>query len=897
MSGSYEIDTPAKLQWLRESAAVSGAMANSYKLTASVNMTGCTWTEGIATTGTPFSGTFDGNGRTISNLTINNTSGNTGIALFRYLTGTLKDLTLASPSVTGTSNHVAAFVGEVRSGATVTNLTATGVSISGGQQTGGAFGRTADGSTVQGISVSGTVSAPSGVGGGIVGSAEGSMSGLTSTATVTGDYNLGGLAGMVTTTGSITNSSSSGNVTGTSSIGGAAGGMSGTNPNCATLTGVTTSGQVSGSSQVGGLVGYVNCYFIVRSSSSATVTATGNQAGGLLGYENFGGSITGSYFTGQVQAAEQVGGIAGATRSPVTDSYSTGTVTATAAPNGGRAGGLVGWLLSGAVLTRTYATGAVTAPSSGSPSVGGLVGNYSGGTITASVWDTQTTGQSTSGGTGAKGYTTQQMRDHVLYDADNLNWPITDGISTGNGVSTGTTWSICSGAASGYPFLTRQGLSGTCRPTMAYMGNGNTGGTAPSDGSTPYVGGDTVTVLGNTGSLTKTSNTFVGWNTKANGTGTNYAPGDTFTISAPVMLFAVWASGPQVTYYANGGTGSVASTTGASGSTVTLSNGTGFTRSGFALSRWDTSSGGNGVSYSKGQSITMPGGGLNLFAVWTANATTTTAPPSTTNVATTTTVPASPSTTAPTATTTSLAQSTTGTAAPVQPGLTATTIAGQASSSTTVVRNGGAGLGGIPSVTTGPSTTTTSSSLPAAAGDAPDVEDIEPGRAGATVNGQPAVVTEEVEDGSLAVSVAGVRVLYTVTSADGTRKSISGGSVLALSAGDRVRVGFAGFADTAEASAWITPEGLLLGTTSLVDGAGSVEGAVPDDATSGERRLVTRAESPDGEPIVIAYGVTVVEKDAAGASWSVLLLVIVGLAVFAGLLVPAARRRRKEEDA
>jgi hypothetical protein len=41
----------------------------------------------------------------------------------------------------------------------------------------------------------------------------------------------------------------------------------------------------------------------------------------------------------------------------------------------------------------------------------------------------------------------------------------------------------------------------------------------------------------------------------------------------------------------------------------------------------------------------------------------------------------------------------------------------------------------------------------------------------------------------------------------------------------------------------------------------------------------------------------VVEKDAAGASWSVLLLVIVGLAVFAGLLVPAARRRRKEEDA
>ena len=41
---------------------------------------------------------------------------------------------------------------------------------------------------------------------------------------------------------------------------------------------------------------------------------------------------------------------------------------------------------------------------------------------------------------------------------------------------------------------------------------------------------DTVTVLGNTGSLVKTGYTFTGWNTAANGTGTGYSGGDTFAM-------------------------------------------------------------------------------------------------------------------------------------------------------------------------------------------------------------------------------------------------------------------------------------------------------------------------------------------------------------------------------
>lgn len=65
-------------------------------------------------------------------------------------------------------------------------------------------------------------------------------------------------------------------------------------------------------------------------------------------------------------------------------------------------------------------------------------------------------------------------------------------------------------------------------------------GTAPTDSSSPYAYGATVTVLGNTGSLVGPTGTttFDGWNTKADGTGTAYAASDTFTIEDDVVLYA-----------------------------------------------------------------------------------------------------------------------------------------------------------------------------------------------------------------------------------------------------------------------------------------------------------------------------------------------------------------------
>ena len=77
---------------------------------------------------------------------------------------------------------------------------------------------------------------------------------------------------------------------------------------------------------------------------------------------------------------------------------------------------------------------------------------------------------------------------------------------------------------------------------VTYNGNGKTSGTVPVDNKS-YASGSKVTVLKNTGNLVKTNYTFSGWNTLANGKGTNYnvnPPGNTFIINKSMTLYAKW---------------------------------------------------------------------------------------------------------------------------------------------------------------------------------------------------------------------------------------------------------------------------------------------------------------------------------------------------------------------
>ena len=94
--------------------------------------------------------------------------------------------------------------------------------------------------------------------------------------------------------------------------------------------------------------------------------------------------------------------------------------------------------------------------------------------------------------------------------------------------------------------------------TVTYAGNGSTVGAGPTDGH-KYKPGDAIAVLGNSGALTKAGFAFTAWNTKADGSGTSYAPAASFAMgNANVSLYAVWGSTYTVIYNGNGSTGGTA---------------------------------------------------------------------------------------------------------------------------------------------------------------------------------------------------------------------------------------------------------------------------------------------------------------------------------------------------
>lgn len=82
------------------------------------------------------------------------------------------------------------------------------------------------------------------------------------------------------------------------------------------------------------------------------------------------------------------------------------------------------------------------------------------------------------------------------------------------------------------PFLTYH--------TVYFDGNGQTEGVLPLFSITGLVN-STVTVPGNTGNLVKGSRAFIGWNTKADGTGYAFEPGDVFAMPADnLILYVAW---------------------------------------------------------------------------------------------------------------------------------------------------------------------------------------------------------------------------------------------------------------------------------------------------------------------------------------------------------------------
>ena len=160
--------------------------------------------------------------------------------------------------------------------------------------------------------------------------------------------------------------------------------------------------------------------------------------------------------------------------------------------------------------------------------------------------------------------------------------------------------------------------------TVTYSGNGSNGGSVPTD-SGAYLNGATVSVRTNSGSLTKTGFVFSGWNTLANGLGTDRATSSTFTMgTANVTLYAKWVAATYtVTYNGNGSDGgSVPTDSGAylNGATVSvLTNSGSLTKAGFVFSGWNTQADGLGTDRTASSTFAMGTANVTLYAKWIIN--------------------------------------------------------------------------------------------------------------------------------------------------------------------------------------------------------------------------------------------------------------------------------------
>jgi uncharacterized repeat protein (TIGR02543 family) len=154
--------------------------------------------------------------------------------------------------------------------------------------------------------------------------------------------------------------------------------------------------------------------------------------------------------------------------------------------------------------------------------------------------------------------------------------------------------------------------------TVTYNANGATSGTAPA--SQTKIAGTSLTLASNSGNLARPGYFFVGWNTAADGSGTLYAAGGSYTTDASVTLYAKWYALPTytITYNANGATsGTVpASQTKTNGIPLTLASNSGnLARTGYTFAGWNTAAAGSGTSYAAGANYTV-NVSVTLYAKW-----------------------------------------------------------------------------------------------------------------------------------------------------------------------------------------------------------------------------------------------------------------------------------------
>lgn len=155
---------------------------------------------------------------------------------------------------------------------------------------------------------------------------------------------------------------------------------------------------------------------------------------------------------------------------------------------------------------------------------------------------------------------------------------------------------------------------------VTYESNGGTGTVADSN---RYAQNKLAKVLSGDGLIAPEGKVFLGWNTKADGTGEMKYPGSSVLVTGNITLYAVWGNktpGTTLIYHANDGSDRKITEPYVNNATVTLRGKDTFTRSGYTFSGWNTQTDGKGTSFKPDDKVIVDNiESNNLYAVWTKN--------------------------------------------------------------------------------------------------------------------------------------------------------------------------------------------------------------------------------------------------------------------------------------
>ena len=453
----YEISTATQLK------AINNNLSACYKLTANIDLNGEDFTPlGNAESGT-FSGIFDGNGFTISNL---NVFSGKFAGLFGCNEGTIKNVKLSGIYVYGT-RYIGGVVGQNTTLGSVFNCSVSSGDIEADDgineiYAGGIIGYNegfVEGTFSNNANLKINNESSSAVAGGIIGKNNSVYSVNITDSTNTGNISAsgskntycGGLVGINTSAVEITNSTNTGNVSYSYTTSYSySGGFVGYNDNGAiTITNSTNTGNVSSSytdpySYFGGFVGYNSGYLTITDcTNSGNVLSSYDYysySGGFVGYNDNGAiTITNSTNTGNVSYSYSY--------SRRSRSYS---------------GGFVGYNDNGAItITNGTNTGNVSSSSSSASYSGGFVGSNEG---TLTITDCTNTGNISS-----------SSSDSVSYSGGFVGVDYEGTITISNSTNTGNISGSSGGFVGSYSYNSKRTIIDSYCLTGSVGRNGNYG--------------------------------------------------------------------------------------------------------------------------------------------------------------------------------------------------------------------------------------------------------------------------------------------------------------------------------------------------------------------------------------------------------------------------------------